>query len=393
MYTEKMIKFIHDRRQEGLMWAEVAYEFNKEFGSDKSAEAVRNAYRAHKVSLDIGHDSVDIKLLQHNRSVRVTNTKLRKETNIALDALNIRSDITDELKAAIKTWPANITIEIDTPKKVKRGKKCVLELLISDTHFGAQTDVFNFEVAKKRIAETRNVFIHEVNKAAATYKVDKLVIALLGDIIASFEFHGVQSAVTAEAVTPIQVVKAIEMLFFDLILPVANLGHKIVIPAVCGNHDRTAKDKPMNVPGQESITWIIYKTLEILCNTSNLKNVTFEIPECSFCAIPILGHDVLYEHGDKGMRLDRKSAESKINDRQTQMKKLFTFFRFGHFHEYVCFGRGRSISNASLMGRDGYATELGFDSDAGQVINFYLETSSRSTPFYWSYLIALDHVK
>ena len=392
-YTEKRVSYLLMLRDSGLSWVDVADQFNKKFKTNKSQEALRLRYKREKISSDIGHDTVDIDILQHNRSVRKTNFRLRKEANIALDALTIRSGIMEEIEKLLDKWHTEPLPKIEPKKTHDSQQSCILELLISDTHFGAKTKDYNFEVAKKRIQEVVKVTLFKIQEAEKSYKVDKIIVALLGDIIASYEFHGIASAVAAEAVTPVQIVHAIEILFWDLIYPLAATGYPIQIPAVCGNHDRVSKDKPMNEPGNESVSYIIYSTLEMLARNHDMDNVSFIIPHKSYCTVDVFGHNVLIEHGDRGMAMNRKSAEQKINDRQSQLKDIISFFRFGHFHEYAQYGWGRCIANPSLVGADGYSDNCGFATEAGQVLSCYVNTKNRSSPFYYSFLISVEDIK
>lgn len=176
-------------------------------------------------------------------------------------------------------------------------------------------------------------------------------------------------------------------------MPIAKLGHPIEIPAVCGNHSRVTPEKPMYKPGLESMSYVLYKMLEMLCQASGLKNVVFHIPRMSSCTVDIFGKSALYAHGDRGVKLTQQGTESYISDKQAQMGKMVTYFRYGHFHTYHVFGRGRSICNGTLVTDDGYAHELGFTTESGQVISCYVRTNKRKTDFYWSYLASVEGIQ
>jgi hypothetical protein len=189
-------------------------------------------------------------------------------------------------------------------------------------------------------------------------------------------------------------VKAVEMLFSEIILPISKLGYFVEIPAVCGNHDRSSPDKPMNKPGVESLTYVLYKMLEMLCQVSGLKNVVFNIPTMSTCTVDIFGKTALYTHGDRGgIKLTRADTNKFINDKQSLFGKVIHYLRFAHLHDYHVLGRGRSICNGTLVTDDGFAQELGFTSEAGQTINCYVRTSKRKTDFYWSYLASVEGIQ
>jgi hypothetical protein len=149
----------------------------------------------------------------------------------------------------------------------------------------------------------------------------------------------------------------------------------------------------MYKPGLESMSYVLYKMLEMLCQTAGLKNVVFHIPRMSSCTVDIFGKQALYTHGDRGIKLTQQGTESYINDKQAQMGKMVTYLRYGHYHTYHVFGRGRAICNGTLVTDDGYAHELGYTTESGQVISCYVRTNKRKTDFYWSYLASVEGVE
>ena len=79
-----------------------------------------------------------------------------------------------------------------------------------------------------------------------------------------------------------------------------------------------------------------------------------------------------------------------MEKRGRQVNKQLHMSRFGHWHEYVCYDRGRIIINESVCGQDSYARMKGFVSTAGQTINYYVDTKARPTSFYYSFPVFLD---
>ena len=79
-----------------------------------------------------------------------------------------------------------------------------------------------------------------------------------------------------------------------------------------------------------------------------------------------------------------------MNNRSKQLGKVIDFGRFGHYHEYACYDRGRIIINESVCGQDSYANVLGHSSTAGQTINYYIETKTRPTCFFKSFPVWLE---
>lgn len=392
-YTTEQLDFIQELRGKRKAWTTVAEEFNKKFNTDISWDCLRKFHKRNELTTELGSEDVDIKILTQTRNTKLTNTRLRRETNIILDSLSYQEVLLEKMKGLIESWKIK-GLPKPSKKQLKKTKvkECILELLVSDLHIGLKTKDFDLDTVKRSIAEVKDRFIKEIKTSETRFNIKKLVIALLGDIIASFEFHGLESALTCEsgAYTPVQTSNAIEILFYDLIYPIALTGYKIEIPCVPGNHDRVSKNRPVNEPGSESVSWVIYNVLQMLCNQAKLSNVKFIIPKKSYCVLDIFGFNTLYEHVTN--KLDRKTAENKINDRQTQLKEIITFFRTAHWHEYAVFGRGRIIYNGTIIREDGYAEEHGYRGESGQAINCYIKSDQRSNPYYWGYLISTDHV-
>lgn len=201
--------------------------------------------------------------------------------------------------------------------------------------------------------------------------------------------HGEESMRSSEFGNARQIQESIDSLFNDIILPVAKTGKNIVIPAVTGNHDRTDKNRTYNDPGENNVTWIIYKALEMYCKLAGLSNVKFNIPKDSYTIVNIYGSNVLYEHGDNVKNLNKQTIYSWMEKRGRQLKKQVHMIRMGHYHEYLMYDRGRVIVNESVCGEDSYAKVNGYATTAGQTINFYVNTTKRPTSFYYSFPVFL----
>ena len=186
-----------------------------------------------------------------------------------------------------------------------------------------------------------------------------------------------------------QVQEAIISIFEDIIVPIASLGVKVHVPSVTGNHDRTEHSKTYHNPGEENLTYIIYKTVEYLTKQAGFKNVTFDIPKGPYATVDIYGNIALYEHYDNSKGNTRNALEALMMKRQMQVKDVISFMRGGHFHEATMYGRGKIIVNGSVPGQDSYANVLGFDSEATQTINYYVETKTRPTSFFSTFPVYL----
>jgi hypothetical protein len=304
----------------------------------------------------------------------------------------LKEQVLEAVQAAIKEVKWNKP-KVSKPK-AKKGKearrKMTVELMLSDLHIGKKTPEFNLEVAKSRLKSLTEIFLVELQQNNEHFHIDQLILALIGDVVESYSFHGMESAKGCEFGNSEQMRQSIELLMEYVIDPIASLGVPTMVPCVPGNHDRTERERSMNKPGKEYMSWVIYHSLRMISEAKGYDHLTFIIPENSNLAINIYGTNILYEHGDNLKSTAKASLEKLMHDRSKQYGFPIDMMRSGHWHEYLCLGRGRVIINESLCGQDGYAETMGFNSHSGQTINFYVETKNRPNCFYKSFPVYLD---
>ncbi len=297
-----------------------------------------------------------------------------------------------QILSAIKEAIQSIKIEklsIPKLKKDHKKRKMTLELMLSDIHYGKKTKTFNLDVCRARMKQLISVLLQEIEDNNKLYNVEKVIVALLGDIIESYTMHGIESSLGCEFGNAKQMHSAIESLYKDVMIPIAATGLQIEVPCVTGNHDRTEHSRTFNDPGLNNMTWVIYNSLKDLCEASGMTNVKFHIPTESYVVLDIYNNQCLYEHGDNTKANTKNAFEALLNNRSKQVGKVIDFARFGHYHEFACYDRGRIIVNESVCGQDSYANVLGHNSTAGQTINYYIETTERPTCFYKSFPVWL----
>lgn len=377
--VDKLLKL----RQEGKTWEDLTKDF-----SGFSANALRKAFYRYE-GMDTTSDPV-VESLKVAERAKKQKSLLVKENKHVVSYLEKRQDLLSEIQDLINTTKFTKPLVIK-PKLDKTKRKMTMEVMLTDLHYGKKTPTFNSVIARARMKKYGEVVLADHSRYSANYNLEHIILYMGGDMIENASFHGAESLRASEFGNSEQVVLATKSLFEDMIVPVASTGKRITVVAVRGNHDRYGEHQTYQSPGKEDLTWIIYKMLEQLCSLSCLKNITFKIPEGVYHVEDIYGCPVLYEHGDhiKG-GLARKAFESHMSKRSKQVGKLIKFGRFGHYHEKTMFGRGRIIVNASLAGQDGYSEINGYDSEASQTINYYIETDTRPDPFYHSFPVCLE---
>lgn len=377
-------------KRDEVTWENIVKRLNKKYKVEKGREAYRSAYRSYSHLFEMEDKEVFIKKLQEIARTKKTSSKNAKENRKIIEELNGKEDILEEIASMIKSLPKQ---KIKLPKRIKKkGKKSMTkELMLSDIHFGKKTDTFNLEVCRRRLQELTKILIEDIERDSKSYNVERIVIALLGDIVES-EMHGVESYRGLEFGLARQMAESINSLFLDVIKPIAMLGAKIDCVAVCGNHDRIDHKRTYSDPGLNNISYTIYKSLELLCSQAGFKNITFHIPVGPYVLLDIYGTNVLFEHGDNVKGNNRQSFETFMAKRSAQLKKIVSCIRVGHLHSYFCLGRGIIIQNASVCGKDSFSDVLGYSSEAGQTINTYVPTKKRPSSFFKSFAVDLEQV-
>jgi predicted phosphodiesterase len=397
LFNEKEVAFIIEKReQKGLQFNEIAELYNTRFKKNKTADNIKKTYyRYRDLASDQEYQVKNIKDIFRQKKVK---SETAKENRILTDYLTKREDLMDEIKGVVSRINK---VKINKAKKssVKGKRNMTLELLFSDVHYGKliksiENNQVDASVIRQRVSKITKVVLDEVQRESKSFNIHKIIIAMIGDIIENAHFHGQESRKSSEFSSSKQTAVAIESMFEDLIKPIAiataPLGIEVEIPCVTGNHDRPEDHKSYNDPGEENLTYIIYKTLEIMCVQAGFKHVKFKIALGLYLQTEIYGNTVVYEHGDELKNLNRDTIQNLMSKRGNQINKVVDYYRVGHWHEYTVYARGRMIVNGSVPGQDNYAENKGFASEAIQVLNYYVEPKTRKRSFFRSFPICLN---
>ena len=392
-WLENEIAYIINQKETtDLTWVEITNKYNKKFRKERNFETVKKCYQRYRNYLR--EEDNHIKTLKKIHSVKKSNSYTAKENRTILDEWLKRDDLLETIENTMKKFSLTKYKVPAKPRKSKTKKNMTLEALISDVHYGKYVDhiegnFVNNEVIRERVRKVASSIIKEIKRESVAFNVERVIIAMIGDIIENADFHGKESMKGVEFSTSRQVQESINSLFYDLLLPVAQTGVQVDVPAVTGNHDRISESKTYHKPGEDNLTYVIYKTLELLCKQSGLKNVKFQIADKLYTDVDVYGNTIVYEHGDELKNLNRDTMNNQMGKRQVQLGKVIHFYRVGHWHEPVTYGQGRMMVNGSVPGQDSFADSKGFSSEPIQILNYYVETDKRDTCFFRSFPIYL----
>jgi hypothetical protein len=387
-YSEAELCDIIIWRREGGTWDDIAKKLNRKYSSHRSSDAIRKTYERYGSMYDISDEKLLLDTLKSSARKTITSAKQAKTSKAVLQAAITLEDVVSEIKETVKK------LKIKSPAPIKfpindTGKSMTIEALLSDLHIGLRFETFDTKIARKRLGELVRTLLSEIARLSGTYKIDRVIVCLLGDIINSSTMHGHESERDCEIGNSEQVAFAIRVLFEEVFVPLSTLDLEIYVPCVPGNHDRAETNRTFVYPGKFNLTWIIYNALEMLCEQAGFNNIKFDITEETYIVDKIYNDVVLWEHGDCLRGNSKQALENHVQKRQQQIGSLIDFFRMGHFHEYRVYGRGRIVTNASLCGQSSFSKVSGFNSVASQTLNYYIKTKNRPTSFYKSFAVYL----
>lgn len=331
------------------------------------------------------------------RRYQTENAKLRKYLKEVTDAQEGMNEFLKGLEAVTKKISTEKLVKVKHyPTSKKSGVKCTAELLFSDLQIGKLSGDYNSRTAIKRVQEYSRCALAEIqSKITAGNEVERLVLVLLGDIIESDKKHR-NSARATDMGTAAQIALAIELIYGQVIVPLALLGIPMEVVCITGNHDHDDHGITMFMPGKEQLSWPLYQSLKLLTTNVGLKHVKFTIPEGSFAVISYYGRLCLYEHG-VGVSVNETAMRNHKTRRSEQLGKPITYFRMGDKHTVSTFNSNQYVVNGAFFGASGlgmdYSEIAGFSSIPAQWMGWHCSRRDLRFTIWDSFVIQLNHIK
>lgn len=334
------------------------------------------------------------KELASKRNIMVENNKLRRDNRALIDALGNKEAAVDALAQVARTFKRRPPVKATSAGKGK-GTPLTVELLLSDLQIGKLAPNYNTLIARKRLFEYGRAAVFQINqKIKAGYRVERIILALLGDIIESDKKHE-NSARATDTGTAEQMHDAMAGIFEFVLEPLARLGIGIDVVCITGNHDHDGHGLNMFQPGKQHLSYPLYKSLELVCKHAGYEHITFDIAEGSFTTAEVYGQHILYEHG-VGVSVSETAMTSQKLKRSEQVQKYLTYFRMGDKHTVVSFNSGQHIVNGAFFGTDKtgveYSAISGYSSIAAQWMGFHTPRGDERFTLYDSFIVQLQHI-
>lgn len=329
------------------------------------------------------------------RNAQLSANKTRKDNQDLIHYINSSKTFQEALDISVKNINKNSgKSNIASVPQDKNKTPMTLELLLSDIQIGKLGDDYNSDVCKQRLIEWCGSVILKVQQYTKHYNIERIVLAILGDIIESDKKHS-NSARATDIGTAEQISLAIEYLYEYILKPLNALGIQMDVIAVTGNHDHDEHGLNMFKPGVNHLSYPLYTALKKLTEVTGMQNISWDIPEGMHTAVQIYGSNILYEHG-VGVKVSEEALFKRMSERSYQVGKHFSMIRIGDKHTVSLFKGGELCVNGAFFGTDKTGSEfssiLGFSNRPMQVMFSHVPRKDSRSTLFENFCIQLDHV-
>lgn len=324
---------------------------------------------------DLGEAYDRAKTLAKARNAQAENNTLRRDNRALADALGSKEHFLDAVEQCAADIAERPPVDYKPFLGTQAGTPVTVELLLSDLQIGKLSSTYNTQVARRRLFEYARTALFQIEqKASAGYRIERIVLACLGDIIESDRKHE-NSGKATDSTSAEQIYDAMSSIFEFVIEPLARLGIPLDIYGIVGNHDWDGHGLNMFEPGKSQFSWPLYRSLELLCNRCGYSNITWTIPEGSYAIADFYGQKALYEHGVGVANTENAMKAHKIK-RSEQERQYLTYFRMGDKHTVTSFNGGQLVVNGAFFGAGPggaeYSEIAGYASVPAQWMGFHV---------------------
>lgn len=299
--------------------------------------------------------------------VRAELASVRGRYKAALSALDDAEKRCDTL-AGLANVKASAAYK---PRPVRKsGTAATAIAVLSDWHVEenvtreqtAGQNRFDLAVADRRIAELAERISTLIEHERSLVKVDRIVIAALGDFI-SGHIHE-ELVETTAGVAPMEAMRWAAARIRSIIDMAADMAKEVVVVTQPGNHGRSTDKIRMSTEHRHSYEHNAYV---MMAAAESRRNVRWEIAEGYLGYLDLDGFVVRYHHGHSigryqggigGITIPANKAVAAWNRSQRADLDIF-----GHWHQFGWL-RGRYVSNGSLIGMNAFSLRIRAEAEA-----------------------------
>lgn len=255
-------------------------------------------------------------------------------------------------------------------------------LTMSDIHYGKKTSTFGPAACKAQLDRISNR-LHVIQHSMKGRKVEKLIIAMLGDFNDGSDIYPTQDH-HQEITNPIQQAEELGTYLTDWVHTQRDIWKRVEIQAVCGNHGRIGKRI------HEAANWdlLVYKHLE-----KSLKGIpiSYDQSDIGIQMFDVYKHRFLLYHGHK-IGFGGGSPFSSIRQRlngwlTTRQVGHFDVAMMGHFHltSHFHVNRLKVLLSGTPVTSDSWGLANGWENNN----EWWLFGVSEAHPITWQYAVNL----
>jgi len=357
-----------------------------------------NSHREIAKILHLTYDQVGHAIERYNLKDSIKdNSIFKKEKNkITKDEVDVLARIIGE---NLYNNYKNIKLHEPKPYSYDGEREEVSILTLSDTHIGTLNTVFDGEMGKKITTYNEEIFKEELQTLqnsiieihgilSHSYKLRKLVIFVLGDILTNDRIYEGQEW-EIEKTVGLQLWDAVNYFtkFFNNLL---SIYETIEIVCVVGNHGRSQPLKESDdEPVESNFEYHLYRIWQKQFEDS--KRIKVIVPNTRRFLYNVNGWNHLIEHGDAIKGMSEQSLIKQIKELYINTK--FDIFQMGHVHnikEIEISDKIIAKLNGAWIVKDNYAFRK---FKTYSVPKQWFFGCSKSRPTTWSYKLDLRKIK
>ena len=256
------------------------------------------------------------------------------------------------------------------PQNVGGG---VAVVQLTDAHLNELIDVpgnrYDFEVASMRMQK----YAHEVKESLQCQNVDKVVIAMTGDMLNS---NRRVSELLAQATNRISAALLATQLVQMFITDLASTFEYVEVAYVSGNESRVEKDfTHLDVELTNNFDSMIFKTLKMLFKNETSRVKFIDGGNVAEFILEINGKNLLLTHGT--FLGNNAAGVTKMYAKWAAKGIIVHYSIFGHFHS--AFITDTFARSGALCGANDYSEGLNYSSRASQNIHLFKENGTIRT--------------
>jgi hypothetical protein len=326
----------------------------------RTAEACKSKIK----SINWQSPSFDPTAIETNKFVAKSNFtgEVINKLDRRLKTFQVRADaISDVIEKSLERY-TKAAPPLATKSKVASSSTEDMGLILSDLHVGAEHSFsdtgglteYNLDIFKQRMTNLQYAVKDIYNRHSAMYKIPKLHVFCIGDVVAGMNATGSWSAVYITSSIVDQVIKGFEKIS-EMIYYWLGLFEEIHFYGVSGNHSRSAAEGIQKE--EDNWDYVCYKFLQT--RFENNPAVKFHIPKSWWMYEKVRNSTFLLIHGDHLNGKNTKQLEDFYYKQSAIIGKNPDYMLAGHYHcasEFTV-NKGKVLLNGSVLGADVYALQ------------------------------------